>query len=60
LYGDSTSQSSSVSFGPLPGRNQWTHVSTCITATRLHSGIRIRFYDVPRTPRLGVDAVEVR
>jgi len=60
LYGETPSQSSSVSFGPLPARNQWTHVSTCVTASRPHSDIRVQFYDAPKTPRLGVDAVEVR
>ena len=60
LYGESPSQSSSVNFGPLPGRSQWTHVSTCVTATRPHSEIRVRLYDAPETPRLGVDAVDVR
>src|ERR1039458_5232994 len=60
LYGESPSQSSSVNFGPLPGRRQWTHVSPCVTATRPHSEIRVRLYDAPETPRLGVDAVDVR
>ena len=60
LLGRSRDRSSSVSFGPLPGRSQWTHVSTCVTATRPHSDIRVQFYDAPRTPRLGIDAVEVR
>jgi len=60
LFGDSPSQSSSVGFGPLPGQNHWTHVSTCVTATRQHSDIRIQFYDTPKTPRLGIDAVDLR
>jgi hypothetical protein len=60
LYGESPSESSSVSFGPLPSRNRWTHVSACVTATRPHSDIRVQFYDTPKTPRLGVDAVDVR
>ena len=60
LYGESPSQSSSVSFGPLPARNDWTAVSSCVTAVRPHSEIRIRFFDAPRTPRLGVDAVDLR
>jgi hypothetical protein len=60
LYGQSPSQSSSVSFGPLAGGNQWTHVSTCLTAARPHSDIRVQFYDVPKTSRLGIDAVDVR
>jgi len=59
LLGESPPESSSVSFGPLPGKNQWTHVVTCVTATRPHSVIRIRFSDVAKTPRLGVDAVDV-
>ena len=60
LFGDSPPQSSSVHFGPLPGRNRWTPVSTCVTATRPHSAIRVQFYDAPKTPTLGVDAVDVR
>ncbi len=60
LYGQSPSQSSSVSFGPLADGNQWTHVSTCLTAARPHSDVRVQFYDTPRTPRLGIDAVDVR
>jgi hypothetical protein len=59
LLGRSRNQSSSVSFGPLPGKSRWTHVSTCVTATRPHSDIRVQFYDAPRTPQLGIDAVEV-
>jgi len=35
---ESRSQKSSVGFGPLPGKNQWTHVSTCVTASQPHSG----------------------
>jgi hypothetical protein len=60
LYGESPNQSSSVGFGPLPGGSQWGHVSACVTATHPHSDIRIQFYDVSKTPRLGVDAVDVR
>ena len=59
LLGETASQSSSVGFGPLPGTNQWTPVTTCVTATGPHSDIRIQFYDVPRTPTLGIDAVDV-
>ena len=59
LLGEARSQSSSVGFGPLPGKNRWTPVTTCLTATGPHSDIRIQFYDVPRTPTLGIDAVDV-
>ncbi len=59
LYGESPGQSSSVSFGPLPGSGRWSHVSACVTANRPHSDVRIQFYDVPKTPPLGVDAVDV-
>jgi hypothetical protein len=59
LLGESRRESSSVNFGPLPGRNQWTHVTTCVTATRPHSVIRIQFLDIAKMPRLGVDAVDV-
>ncbi|MGA2803758.1 MAG: CHAP domain-containing protein [Acidimicrobiales bacterium] len=60
LYGGSPGQSSSVSFGPLGDQNRWTHVSVCVTATRPHSDVRVQFYDAPKTPRLGVDAVDLR
>jgi hypothetical protein len=60
LLGGSGRQSSSVRFGPLPGDGQWTPISTCVTAAGPHSGFRVRFYDTPRTPTLGIDAVDVR
>ena len=59
LLGESARESSSVSFGPLLGANQWTHVAACLTARRPHSVIRIQFSDLAKTPRLGVDAVDV-
>jgi hypothetical protein len=59
LLGGSASQSSSAAFGSLPGSNRWTQVSTCVTATGSHSDVRIQFYDVPRTPTLGIDAVDL-
>ena len=59
LLGQSRSDSSSVRFGPLPDKNRWTPVSTCVTATGSHSEIRIQFYDVAEAPRLGIDAVDV-
>ena len=37
LLGESARESSSVSFGPLPGGNQWTHVAACLTATAAFS-----------------------
>ena len=60
LLGDSADQSSTVSFGPLPGKNRWTNISTCVTATGPHADVRVQFYDDPRTPTLGIDAVDVR
>jgi hypothetical protein len=60
LLGESSNQSSTIGFGPLPGKNRWTHISACVTATGPHAGIRIQFYDNPRTPPLGIDAVDVR
>ncbi|MGO8859469.1 MAG: CHAP domain-containing protein [Acidimicrobiales bacterium] len=60
LHGRSPSQPSSVAFGPLAGENQWTHASTCLTAARRHSDIGVQFYGGPRTPQLGIDAVDVR
>ena len=59
LLGETAGQSSSVAFGSLPGSNRWTQVSTCVTATGSHSDVRIQFYDVPRTPTLGIDAVDL-
>ena len=59
LLGTSRTQSSGVRFGPLPGGNQWTRKSTCVTATRAHSDVRIQFYEAPKTPALGIDAVDV-
>lgn len=59
LLGGSSTQSSLASFGPLRGRDNWTPVSTCVTATGPHSGIRVQFYDVPGTPPLGIDAVDL-
>jgi hypothetical protein len=60
LFGKAGSESSSVSFGPLRAKGQWTPVSTCVTASGRQSGFRIRFYDAPNTPTLGIDAVDVR
>ena len=60
LLGRSPSQSSSVSFGPLAAKGQWTPVSTCVTSAGPHSGFRIQFFDDPKTPTLGIDAVDVR
>ena len=60
LVGRSASQSSSVRFGPLPAKGQWTPVSTCVTSAGPHSGFRIQFFDAPKTPTLGIDAVDVR
>ena len=60
VFGKSASQSSSVAFGPLPAKGQWTPVSTCVTTTRPQSGFRVRFFDAPDTPTLGIDAVDVR
>jgi hypothetical protein len=51
--------SSSSAFGPLPGGDSWTPVRTCLTAPANYSAIRVQFYDTPRTPTLGVDAVDV-
>ena len=59
LLGGSQSQSAKAHFGPLRGKNQWTAVSSCLTATSAHSDIRIQFYDAPHTPQLGIDAVDV-
>ncbi len=59
LLGESRRESSSVSFGPLPGSNQWSHVATCLTATGPHSVIRVQFSDLAKMPRLAVDAVDV-
>jgi hypothetical protein len=60
LFGKAGSESSSVSFGPLPAQGEWTPVSTCVTASGAESGFRIRFRDAPNTPTLGIDAVDVR
>ena len=60
LLGKSPSQASLVSFGPLPAKGRWTPVSTCVTSAGTHSGFKIQFYDVPGTPTLGIDAVDVR
>ncbi len=60
LLGGTARQWSTVNFGPLPADSQWTHVSTCVTATRPHSYVRIQFYDAPHTPVLGIDAVDLR
>jgi hypothetical protein len=53
-------QASTVSFGSLPGGSAWRTVTTCLTATAAHAGIRIEFYPVPHRPTLGVDTVDVR
>jgi hypothetical protein len=60
LLGRSNSQSSSVRFGPLPAKGQWTPVSTCVTSAGAHTGFRLQFFDAPKTPALGIDAVDVR
>jgi hypothetical protein len=60
LLGRSGSQVSFVRFGPLPAKGQWSPVSTCVTSAGPHSGFRIRFYDAPNKPALGIDAVDVR
>ena len=59
LLGRSATQSSTVRYGPLPGGNRWTRRSTCVTARRAHSDIRVQFYVDPNTPALGIDAVDV-
>ena len=59
LLGDSAPQSAKARFGPLGGKNDWSPVSSCVTASGAHSHIRIQFYDFPRTPTLGIDAVDV-
>ena len=59
LLGDSATESSEARFGPLRGANGWSPVSSCVTATRPHSEIRVQFYDTPGTPPLGIDAVDV-
>jgi hypothetical protein len=35
-------------------------VATCVTASGPQAGFRVRFYDTPDTPPLGIDAVDVR
>jgi len=60
LFGKSGSESSSVYFGPLPAKGKWTPVATCVTASGPQAGFRVRFYDTPDTPPLGIDAVDVR
>lgn len=60
LLGKSPSQASLVPFGPLGARGKWTPVSTCVTSASRHAGFRIEFYDLPGTPALGIDAVDVR
>ena len=46
--------------GRFADKNRWTHVSVCVTASRPHSDVRIQFYDTPKTPSLGLDAVDLR
>lgn len=60
FFGPSGNESSSVYFGPLQAEGKWTPVSTCVTASGPETGFRVRFYDDPDTPSLGIDAVDVR
>lgn len=45
-------------FGSLSA-GRWSPVSTCVTATAAYSVVRVQFYDLPGTPTLGIDAVDV-
>jgi hypothetical protein len=59
LLGGGAPESSSAGFGPLPAGDAWAPVTVCTTASSAHDHLRVQFYDAPRTPTLGIDAVDV-
>ncbi|GIF18966.1 hypothetical protein BJ973_006013 [Actinoplanes tereljensis] len=53
-------QNSVAAYANLPGGNDWTPVSTCVTATTAYSKLRLQFYPDPNTGAVVIDAVDVR
>jgi len=54
-----TQQNSYTDFANVPGGDDWTPLSTCVTATTTHNRVRVQFYLYPNAPTLVVDAVDV-
>ncbi|MFD0517855.1 hypothetical protein [Paractinoplanes durhamensis] len=55
------SQENSVTtYANLPGGNDWTPISACITAAAAYSKLRVQFYPDPNTGTVVIDAVDVR
>jgi hypothetical protein len=51
---------SNISFNGLPGKNNWTPESTCVTATSARSDVRVQVYPQNNTPTLAVDAIDTQ
>jgi hypothetical protein len=60
LIGDGENENSVYSFSALPGGNDWTPVSTCVTATTSHTELLVQIYPEVDGPIVGVDAVDVQ
>jgi cell wall-associated NlpC family hydrolase len=60
LLGDSANESSQDDFSNLPGGNNWTPVSTCVTATASHNDVRVQFYPNVDGPTIGMDDVDTQ
>jgi hypothetical protein len=54
-----TQEQSYTDFANVPGGDNWTPISTCVTATTTHNRVRVQFYLYPNAPTLVVDAVDV-
>ncbi|MFI6401481.1 CHAP domain-containing protein [Streptomyces sp. NPDC050548] len=59
LTGTNTTETSTDQFAGLPGGNSWTPVKTCVTATAVHSNVRVQLFPSVGSPTVGVDALDV-
>jgi hypothetical protein len=60
LNGAGGSQENSFkTLADMPGGNAWTPVQTCVTATAVHSNVRVQFYVAPNHQTLVVDNVDL-
>ncbi|GAB4048641.1 RHS repeat-associated core domain-containing protein [Catellatospora paridis] len=54
------SQTNSIKpYANLPGGNNWTPISTCVTATTTYNKLRVQFYPNPNALTTIIDAVDV-
>ncbi|WP_186316088.1 S1 family peptidase [Catellatospora sichuanensis] len=52
-------ESSAKSVVNLAGGNNWTPLSTCVTAASGHTAVRVQFWPMVGGPAIGIDAVDV-